>query len=79
MRAYRARKVWAQLQLWIIYITLSLGTSAVAFRVSAYFLGIWRYVIWTLIFGGCLFFIEIRIERSPRTRGESQGMEERTN
>ena len=65
MIAYHARKVWAQIQLGIIYLTLGLGTSAVAFQVSAYFPGLWRYVIWTLIFGGCLFFIEVRIERVP--------------
>ena len=64
MRAYRARKLWAQIQLGIIYMTLSLGTSAVAFQVSSYFSGLWRYVIWPLIFGGCLFLIEVRIERS---------------
>ena len=65
MRAYRARKLWAQIQLGIVYGALSLGTSAVAFRVSSYFPGLWRNVIWALIFGGCLFFIEIRIERVP--------------
>ena len=65
MRAYRARRIWAQIQLVGVYVVLSLGTSAVAFRVSAYFPGLWRYVIWALIFGGCLFFIEVRIERVP--------------
>ena len=66
MRAYRARKLWTQIHRGIIYITLSLGTSAVAFQVSSYFPGLWRYVVWSLIFGGCLFFIEVRIERSPQ-------------
>ena len=66
MRAYRARKLWAQIHRGIIYITLSLGTSAVAFQVSSYCPGLWRYVVWSLIFGGCLFFIEVRTERSPQ-------------
>jgi len=66
MRAYQARRLWAHIKLVGLYAVLSLGTAAVAFRVSSYFFGLWRYVIWALIFGGCLWFIEIRIERVPQ-------------
>ena len=63
MIAYRARKMWAHVQLGFIYVSLSLGTAWLAFWVSAPFPGLWRYLIWSLIFGGLLFFVEVRVER----------------